>query len=66
MANKQPFYHSMTVIFTGTEDYSDVAKTPEFLEKLERFLKKNLGPVVKGSVEMDSVDAEPGDPSDLM
>lgn len=62
--SRQPFYHHMSVLFTATEDVSDVANGAEFRASLERFLKKNLGPVVKGSVEFDApVDAEPGDPA---
>jgi len=65
--NKQPFYHRIEVLFTATEDVSDKANTPEFKEKLAGFLKRNLGPVLKDSVEFDgTVNAEPGDPSDLM
>jgi hypothetical protein len=67
MSNKQPFYHVMPVLFTATEDVSDKANTDEFKEKLANFLKRNLGPVLKDSVEFDGpVNAEPGDPSDLM
>jgi len=63
---KQPFYHKMEVLFTATSDVSTEANSPEFLKKLEGFLKRNLGPVVKGSVTLDTpVDAEAGDPHDL-
>lgn len=65
--NKQPFYHRLEVLFTATEDVSDKANSEEFKEKLANFLKRNLGPVLKDSVEFDGpVNAEPGDPSDLM
>ncbi len=68
MPNKQPFYHRMDVLFTATVDLSEEANSPEFLAKLESFLRRNLGTViVKGSVTLDGVvDAEPGDPADLM
>jgi hypothetical protein len=65
--NKQPFYHSMTVLFTCTVDASAHANSPEFLEKLKCFLKSSLGHVVAESVELDGeVTADPGDPSDLV
>lgn len=63
---KQPFYHQASILFTATADVSEEANSPEFLEKLAKFLKKNLGPVLLESVSLDGpVDAEPGDPSDL-
>lgn len=66
MTNKQPFYHRMTILFTGTEDVSEAANSLEFADKLARFLKDNLGSIVKNSVQFDGpVDAEPGDPADL-
>lgn len=65
--NKQPFYHRMEVLFTAVEDTSDRANSPKFKEKLAAFLKRNLGPVIKASVDFDApVVAEPGDPADLM
>ena len=65
--NKQPFYHQMSVLFTSTQDVSDKINTPDFKEKLAAFLKRQLGPVLKDSVELDGpATAEPGDPSDLM
>jgi hypothetical protein len=67
MANKQPFYHRMEVLFTATEDTSEQANSVEFKEKLANFLKRSLGPVIRTSVEFDApVTAEPGDPADLM
>jgi len=67
VANKQPFYHRMEVLFTATADVAETANSHEFKEKLAGFLKRHLGPVLKDSVEFDSpVDAEPGDPADLM
>jgi hypothetical protein len=63
---KQPFYHRMEVLFTGTKDVSQEANTPEFKAKLEDFLQKNLGSIVKGSVTFDApVDAELGAPGEL-
>lgn len=69
MANKQPFYHRMEVLFTATEDVSSTVNSPEFMEKLAGFLKRNLpgAGVIKESVEHDGLcDAEAGDPADLM
>ena len=62
---KQPYYHHMAVLFTSTSDLSETVNAPAFRAKLERFLKRELGYVVPGSVQMDGVDAEPGDPADL-
>lgn len=65
--NKQPFYHRMEVLFTATEDTSEVANSPEFKSKLADFLARNLTGVLRHSVTYDGpVDAEPGDPSDLL
>lgn len=66
--NKQPFYHKLDVLFAATSDASDAVKSPEFLAKLEAFLKRNLpgAGVVRGLTEVDACDAEPGDPSDLL
>lgn len=63
--NKQPFYHQVSVLFTATQDVTDKVNSPDFQAKLAAFLKKNLGPVLKDSVELDAT-ADPGDPSDLM
>jgi hypothetical protein len=64
---KQPFYHRMEVLFTATEDVSEIANTPTFRAALERFLKRQLGScVVTDSVQLDGpVNAEAGDPADL-
>ena len=65
--NNQPFYHRIDILFTATEDVSELANSAVFKTKLERFLKRNLGDIVKGSVELDApVTAEPGDPADLV
>lgn len=63
----QPFHHRMVVLFSATDDLSEIANAPPFLAALERFLKRQLGSiVVTGSVELDGlVDAEAGDPHDL-
>jgi hypothetical protein len=69
MANKQPFYHRMEVLFTATEDVSAEMNEPTFIKALEAFLKKQLGGsvIVKDSVQFDTpVNAEPGDPADLV
>lgn len=64
--NKQPFYHQLSVLFTGTADVSNMANSEEFKVKLAGFLKKNLG-ALADSVELDGLcTAEPGDPADLM
>jgi len=63
---RQPFYHRMEVLFTATEDLSEAANERAFMRTLEEFLRRELGPVVRGSVSFDApVDAEPGDPSKL-
>lgn len=66
--NKQPFYHRMEILFTATSDVADVANSEEFLQKLARFLKRNLrGGLLPETVQIDGlVDAEAGDPADLM
>lgn len=65
VSNKQPFYHRMDVLFTATADVS--TRSTEFQEKLTRFLRENLGSaVLEKSVEIETFDADPGDPADLM
>jgi hypothetical protein len=66
MANHQPFYHRMEILFTAKEDVSEYANSSEFKRNLADFLKKHLR-AIKHTVNYDSpVDAEPGDPADLM
>ena len=67
--NKQPFHHVMNILFTATEDLSEEMNEPSFREALEKFLKKQTGGrvIVKDSVQFDiPVNAEPGDPADLL
>lgn len=65
--NKQPFYHSAGMLFTATADVSDKMNSADFVAKLARFLKRELGPVLPDSVAFDTpCTAEPGDPADLM
>ena len=65
--NKQPFYHRFSVLFTATNDLSSLADD-DFKKKLEGFLRRAKGPtLVKGTIEFDEpLNAEPGDPSDLV
>lgn len=60
--------YQMLVLFTGTDDYSEDANTPEFRTKLEGFLKRNVSAgLLKGSLAFQCpVDSEAGDPADLM
>lgn len=60
MANKQPFYHLVEYQFTATN-----ALDEKDLKAVTQAIKKLPG-VIKSSVILDSVDAEPGDPADLM
>ena len=68
VSNRQLFYHRMEILFTATEDVSDIANNTEFQTKLAGFLKRNLkGGIIEESVEFDApVNTEPGDPTDLM
>jgi hypothetical protein len=69
MANKQPFYHKMDVLFTATDDLSEEASTRKFLKKLAKFLREELGTaVIANSVALDGgiCEVDPGDPHDLM
>lgn len=61
----QPWHKSVELLFTTTRDVTEEMTTPEFRQKLEGFLKRNLGAMVKGSVEVNTSEAEPGDPRDL-
>lgn len=65
--NKQPFYHRMEVLFTATEDLSEEMNTSKFKRRLAQFLKNEFETVRVSSVTYDApVDAEPGDPVDLV
>ena len=65
--NKQPFYHRMEVLFTATEDLSEEMNTAKFKRALAQFLKNSFNTVKANSVTYDGpVDAEPGDPTDLV
>lgn len=58
--NKQPYYHRVDgLLFTATRDISQ----EEFIQAIKAPLKK-LG-VLINSIELECMDAEPGDPSDL-
>lgn len=64
--NRQPFYHSLTLIFTATEDLTSTKSDME--DDLRRLFRERFG---TGSsphltMQIDSFDAEPGDPADLM
>ncbi len=58
----------MEILFTATEDLSAETNSPTFQATLADFLKKTLGPsIIRTSVTYDApVDAEPGDPHDLV
>jgi hypothetical protein len=58
--NKQPFYHEVTFLFTATREFTRV----ELTLLLAKALKGR--DVVKGTIDVESVEAEPGDPADLM
>ena len=66
--NKQPFYHSLPVLFTATQDLSNQASSAAFRKRLATFLRKELGSsVIASSVQLDGeCDAEAGNPPDLM
>lgn len=58
--NKQPFHHRAVVLFTATEEI-DAVSFGKLLN--ERIRTKGF---VKDSFEIDEIDAEPGDPADLV
>ena len=66
--NKQPFYHTLNVLFTATDDVSEVANTVAFRKKLATFLRQELGKeIIASSVSLDGpCQAEAGNPHDLM
>lgn len=65
--NKQPFYHRAVVLFTATEelDSKDVAEAIR-VGMHKKFNDKGRELVVFGLIEIEEMDAEPGDPADLM
>lgn len=59
--NKQPFYHEVTILFTGTREFT--------FEEVQELLQSKLRhkDIVKDSVKIDSFnEPEPGDPADLL
>ena len=58
--NKQPFWHRAVILFTATRDIPR--------EELQECLQKKfkIKDLVKGTVEVEEADSEPGDPHDLM
>jgi len=62
MANKQPFYHEVQVLFTTT---SGKYLTKQQKEKIAVLVQSFKG-ILKGSVEIDENEPEPGDPADLL
>lgn len=59
--NKQPFYHSVGILFTATTEIS----AGEFSKLVSSAIKKH-DKILPDSVEIEYVEAEPGNPSDLM
>lgn len=59
--NKQPFYHRVVLLFTATRDISPAELTQLLREKLTIVPKQ-----LRGTIEVEECDSEPGDPSDLM
>jgi hypothetical protein len=60
MRNKQPFYHRAVILFTGTREFSRDEMTKLLAKKLKSI------DIVKDSPECEEIDAEPGDPADLL
>jgi hypothetical protein len=59
--NKQPFYHRAVILFTGLgKEYSRDEVTKVMRGKGDRTH------ILITSIECEEVDAEPGDPQDLM
>jgi hypothetical protein len=64
LANKQPFYHRATILFTATRDVSR--------EELQRMVQRGANAsdgaleVIAESIEVEECDSEPGDPADLV
>jgi hypothetical protein len=60
MTNKQPFYHNAIILFTATKEFS----WEDFNALIKEKLKSPF--IVIGSVECEEIEAEPGDPGDLV
>ncbi len=61
--NKQPFYHTASVLFTATREVSQSE-----LEAAIRaaFKARPFSGVLTNTIVVESLDNEPGDPADLM
>lgn len=60
--NKQPFYHGVSILFTATTFLSE----KQIMECLRIGFKQYEDDVLMDSIEIESMDAEPGDPADLL
>jgi hypothetical protein len=58
MANKQPYYHKAEILFTATREVSET-ELAAALDKLK------IAGLIKESIVVETLDAEPGDPHDL-
>lgn len=63
MANQQPYYHEIQILFTTTS-FVDTAKAHDRLKQAieDSFADEFVG----GSIEIIESEPDPGDPSDLM
>jgi hypothetical protein len=62
MANKQPWYHEVQILYTSTKGDCLSAKKREAIAVLIESIRS----VVKNSVEVLESEPEPGDPADLL
>jgi hypothetical protein len=57
--NKQPFYHRAVILFTATHDVDEK-------ELLAAVKKLKIDGLLPNSIEIEEINAEPGDPADLL
>lgn len=60
-SNKQPLYHRAEILFTATEAYDE-----DRLRKALDFGLRSERGYVDGTLEVEAIDHEAGDPADLM
>ena len=62
--NKQPFYHRAVVLFTATREATQEEFERDISEAMKR-LGKKYG-YMADTLQVEEIDAEAGDPADLM
>lgn len=64
--NKQPFYHTATILFTATESINGDQLATLLMKALEQMTALERSTIIPDSIVTECIDSEPGDPADLV